>query len=80
MEKVDYQAKCLNQLRQSVALLGGDGQSPLLAETAELIIRSMTGPWRSFHTPEHIFDVGQGGGPVEVLAALPPTSEYLSPP
>ncbi len=70
MGKVDYQAKCLNQLRQSVALLGGDGQSPLLTETADLIIRSMTGPWRSFHTPEHIFDVGQGGGPVEILAAL----------
>jgi hypothetical protein len=70
MDQAQYQANCLLQIQQSVSQLGGDPQSPILAETAELIIRSMTGPWRSFHTPQHIFDVGHGGGPVEVLAAL----------
>mgnify|MGYP000635611639 CR=1 FL=1 len=35
-----------------------------------MVIQSMSGPWRSFHTPEHIFDVGEGGTPTEVLAAL----------
>jgi hypothetical protein len=30
----------------------------------------MTGPWRSFHTPDHIFLVGQGGDPIEVISAL----------
>lgn len=70
MDQAEYQAKCLLQLQQSVAALGGDAHSPILVETAELIIRSMTGPWRSFHTPEHIFDVGRGGAPVEVIAAL----------
>lgn len=70
MEKVDDEAKCLSQLRQSVAQLGGDGQSPLLAQTAKWIVRAMTGPWRSFHTLQHIFDVGQDGSPVEMLAAL----------
>lgn len=70
MDQAEYQAKCLQQLQVSVAALGGDAQSPVLVDTAELIIRSMTGPWRSFHTPGHIFDVGHGGGPVEVIAAL----------
>lgn len=70
MDQAQYQAKCLQQLQQSVAQLGGDPSSPVLTETAELIIRSMTGPWRSFHTPQHIFDVGNGGSAVEVLAAL----------
>jgi len=70
MDLAQYQAKCLQQLQQSVAQLGGDSESSVLSETAELIIRSMTGPWRSFHTPQHIFDVGHGGSAVEVLAAL----------
>ncbi|HZX00624.1 MAG TPA: hypothetical protein VFF45_00105 [Bacilli bacterium] len=30
----------------------------------------MTGPWRYFHTPNHIFEVGGTDDPIEVLAAL----------
>jgi hypothetical protein len=30
----------------------------------------MTGPWRSFHTPNHIFEVGAGGDAIEVISAL----------
>lgn len=63
-------AQCQDHLSHAVASLGGDAQSPRLVEISDLIIRSMTGPWRLFHTPEHIFDVGRGGSPIEVIAAL----------
>jgi hypothetical protein len=63
-------AQCLEDLQQAVAALGGSANDVRLPGIAELIIQSMTGPWRSFHTPEHIFEVGQGGTPVEVIAAL----------
>ncbi|MEY4662664.1 MAG: hypothetical protein RLZZ239_1137 [Pseudomonadota bacterium] len=70
MDAPHYTAKCQAELHNAVSMLGGDAASPRLAGMAELIIQSMTGPWRSFHTPEHIFDVGAGGAPVEVIAAL----------
>jgi hypothetical protein len=70
MDAPHYTAKCQAELRNAVSMLGGDATSPRLEGMAELIIQSMTGPWRSFHTPEHIFDVGAGGTPVEVIAAL----------
>lgn len=70
MDLSDHLAQCHTKLQQSVAALGADAQSPRLAQIADLIIQSMTGPWRSFHTPQHIFDVGCGGSAVEVIAAL----------
>ncbi len=70
MDLSEHLAQCHAALKRSVAALGGDAESPRLAEIADLIIRSMTGPWRSFHTPQHIFDVGRDGSPVEVIAAL----------
>lgn len=70
MDSNAYMAQCQDHLRGAVAALGGNAQAPGLGEIADLIIRSMTGPWRSFHTPEHIFDVGRGGSPIEVIAAL----------
>jgi len=30
----------------------------------------MIGPWRFFHNPEHIFDVGGNKDAIEVIAAL----------
>jgi hypothetical protein len=50
--------------------LGGNVDSDQLARIAELIIQTMTGPWRFFHTTEHIFEVGESGDAIEVLAAL----------
>jgi len=35
-----------------------------------LIIQTMSGQWRHFHTPSHIFEVGGSGDPIEVLSAL----------
>lgn len=70
MDPQHYISKCHAELKSAVSALGGDAASPRLESLSALIIQSMTGPWRSFHTPEHIFEVGAGGAPVEVVAAL----------
>ena len=70
MDASAHLARCLNELKLSIAALGGDAESPKLPGVAALIIQSMTGEWRSFHTPDHIFEVGAGGSPTEVIAAL----------
>jgi len=70
MDPQYYISKCQAELKSAVSALGGDAASPRLERLSSLIIQSMTGPWRSFHTPEHIFEVGAGGAPVEVVAAL----------
>jgi len=67
---VDENQSCLDALIQSIEQLGGVINSVQLENTAELIIQAMTGTWRNFHTPEHIFEVGSGGDAIEVLAAL----------
>ena len=47
-----------------------DFEMAQLNKIANLIVQTMTGPWRSFHTPEHIFAVGGSDNPIELLAAL----------
>jgi hypothetical protein len=37
---------------------------------SRLILEPMLGPWRFFHRPEHLFDVGGEDNPIEILAAL----------
>ena len=64
------QKRCLAKLLWAVEQLEGDADADRLDKTAELVIQTMTGPWRSFHTPEHIFEVGASGDAIEVLAAL----------
>ncbi|XGV95557.1 MAG: hypothetical protein ACAF41_22790 [Leptolyngbya sp. BL-A-14] len=64
------QQRCLAKLLWAVQELGGDADPGRLSKTAELVIQTMTGPWRFFHTPEHIFEVGESGDAIEVLAAL----------
>lgn len=64
------QARCLAKLLWAVEQLEGDADPSRLGKTAELVIQTMTGPWRFFHTPEHIFEVGESGDAIEVLAAL----------
>lgn len=63
-------SRCVSQLNWAVEHLQGKVDEVHSANTAELIIQSMTGAWRFFHTPEHIFEVGRGGDAIEVLAAL----------
>ena len=69
-ESEQDQKRCLAKLLWAVEQLGGDADVNRLGKTAELVIQTMTGPWRFFHTPEHIFEVGESGDAIEVLAAL----------
>jgi hypothetical protein len=65
----DYE-RCFEELSRMIDQLGGKPDSAQLSITAELIIQTMSGPWRYFHTSEHIFEVGESGDPIEVLSAL----------
>lgn len=67
---MDENQRCLKALTEAIEQLGGNIDPAQLESTAELIIQAMTGTWRNFHTPEHIFEVGSGGDAIEVLAAL----------
>lgn len=64
------QERCLERLMWSVQQLQGKLDPTELGKLAELIIQTMSGPWRYFHTSEHIFEVGESGDAIEVLAAL----------
>lgn len=68
------QERCLKSLLWAVEALQGQADLSRLAKISDLIIQTMTGPWRFFHTPEHIFEVGgqigEAGDAIEVLAAL----------
>jgi len=54
----------------AIADLQGNVDKAELAKISNLIIQTMTGPWRSFHTPDHIFEVGEGGDAIEAISAL----------
>lgn len=70
MELFGEQKRCLDCLVSSIEQLGGRVDIAKLEQIAELIIQTMRGPWRYFHTSEHIFEVGGSIDPIEVLAAL----------
>ncbi|MBE9129272.1 MULTISPECIES: hypothetical protein [unclassified Coleofasciculus] len=63
-------AYCKKSLVGAIAQLQGSVELTQLETLADLITRTMTGQWRYFHTPEHIFEVGGSVDAVEVLAAL----------
>ncbi len=62
--------KCLDCLTKAIAELDGQVDIEQLTKISNLIIQTMTGPWRSFHTPNHIFEVGEGGDAIEVISAI----------
>lgn len=66
----DYNQQCLDKLVWAMEQLQIEVAGAELVRIAELIVQTMTGPWRYFHTPEHIFEVGGTDDPIEVLAAL----------
>lgn len=70
MEQEADSKRCLDCLLGAIKELKGHVDATQLEQTAELIIQTMTGPWRYFHTPEHIFEVGGSVDAIEVLAAL----------
>ncbi|NET26469.1 hypothetical protein [Okeania sp. SIO1I7] len=65
----EYQ-RCLEKLKWATGKLQVEVQSEKLAEIAELVVQPMMSPWRYFHTPDHIFEVGGSQDAIEVLAAL----------
>lgn len=67
--EVAYQ-RCLDCLVQSIAELADPPPVDKLEPIASLIVQAMTGQWRYFHTPSHIFEVGGSDDPIEVLSAL----------
>ncbi|WP_044246428.1 hypothetical protein [Chondromyces apiculatus] len=66
----EYRDQCLAKLGWAFGRLGLGVAAAELEPVAELIVQTMTGPWRYFHTPDHIFEVGGNEDPIEVLAAL----------
>jgi len=62
--------RCLQRLTWAIQELGGIVDLNQLEKMTDLIIQMMTGPWRFFHTTEHIFEVGKSGDAIEVIAAL----------
>ncbi|MEB3278359.1 MAG: hypothetical protein VKK42_05485 [Lyngbya sp.] len=66
----DYNQQCLQKLAWAMQQLDLAVERQELAKITELIVQTMTGPWRYFHTPEHIFEVGGSEDAIEVLAAL----------
>lgn len=65
-----YRRQCLAKLVWALERLGIAAEHARLTPVAELIVQTMTGPWRYFHTPDHIFEVGGHEDAIEVLAAL----------
>ena len=50
--------QCLDKLIWATEHLQVKVPEAELGKIAELIVQTMTGPWRYFHTPEHIFEGG----------------------
>lgn len=61
---------CLDKLWWATRQLDVNVSDQDIAKIAEIIVQTMTGPWRYFHTPDHIFEVGGSANAIEVLAAL----------
>lgn len=61
---------CLSKLQWATRQLDVNLSDAGLSKIAELIVQTMTGKWRFFHTPDHIFEVGGSANAIEVLAAL----------
>lgn len=70
MELEQAYKKCTHRLMWACASLQAKVELSELAPIADLIVQPMTGPWRFFHTPQHIFKVGGTEDAIEVLAAL----------
>lgn len=62
--------QCLEKLIWATDQLQVEVPPPQLSKIAKIIVKTMTGPWRYFHSTEHIFAVGGSTDAMEVLAAL----------
>ncbi len=62
--------QCLEKLIWATEQLKVEVPPIQLSKIVKLIVKTMTGPWRYFHSTEHIFAVGGSTDAIEVLAAL----------
>ena len=62
--------ECMHKLQWATHQLGLEVEEDKLNSIAGIIVQTMSGPWRYFHTPEHIFEVGGDEDPLEMLSAL----------
>lgn len=67
--ETNYQ-QCLDKLNWATEQLDVEIPPCHLSQIAKLIVKTMTGPWRYFHSTDHIFAVGGLTDAIEVLAAL----------
>lgn len=67
---VDDKRRCEQQLAACFQKLVLNVEPEAIQDISRIIIESMSGEWRSFHTADHIFKVGEHGDPIEVIAAL----------
>lgn len=65
-----HHQKCLEKLIWATEQLKVEVPLTQLSKIAKLIIKTMTGSWRYFHSTKHIFEVGGSTDAIEVLAAL----------
>lgn len=70
MDLGQERGRCLSRLVWAAHQLQVDVNVVELARVAELIVQTMTGPWRCFHVTNHAFEVGGSEDAIEVLAAL----------
>ena len=70
MKRLDYLRKTEERLGAALEQLGERPPAHTLASMAKLIVDGTTGPWRYFHTPDHLFMVAGDEDPVEMLAGL----------
>ena len=70
MDSKQAYLQCLERLMWAVDRLEAEVDPSELDRIAELIVQPMLGPWRFFHNPEHIFEVGGNEDAIEVIAAL----------
>ena len=62
--------QCLEKLLWATEQLKVEVPPTQLYKIAKLIVKTMTGAWRYFHSTKHIFEVGGSTDAIEVLAAL----------
>jgi hypothetical protein len=65
----NYQ-QCLDKLNWATKQLDVEIPPYHLSQIAKLIVKTMTGPWRYFHSTDHIVAVGGSTDAIEALAAL----------
>lgn len=62
--------QCLEKLIWATQQIEIEVPLTQLSKIAKLIVETMTGRWRYFHSTEHIFEVGGSTDGIEVIAAL----------